>query len=209
MDTVFDGLNGGAWASACAAGETCLRGVCTGGVVCASGADCDDGDPATADVCLDGFCVYEPSCVPSVEVCDGVDNDCDGLVDDGVHCDPPCASDADCDDGLFCTTESCVAGACVVLPDVPCDDGDPATVDTCDEATDTCTHGSCVPSVELCNGLDDDCDGMVDEEGCGCAAGETLCGSVCVDLLFDELNCGACGSACPTGQTCLRGVCSA
>ncbi|MBI5489362.1 MAG: hypothetical protein HY905_18665 [Deltaproteobacteria bacterium] len=152
VDLLFDDANCGACAMACAAGETCLRGVCTAGA--------------------------------------------------------GCASDADCDDGLFCTTESCVGGACVVLPDVPCDDGDPATVDVCDEAADVCTHGGCSPAAEVCNGIDDDCDGVVDE-GCSCGSGETDCGGVCVDLLFDELNCGACGSACAAGQTCLRGICTA
>jgi hypothetical protein len=209
VDAQFDEVNCGGCGMLCALGETCLGGVCTGGVACASAADCDDGDPATSDVCLDGTCAHEPACVPSIEICNGVDDDCDGLVDDGVHCDPPCVSDADCDDGRFCTTESCVSGACVVLPDIPCDDGDPATFDVCDEATDTCTHGSCVPVPEVCNGLDDDCDGVVDEEGCTCAPGETLCGAVCVDTGFDESNCGACGVACPAGQTCELGVCTA
>lgn len=33
------------------------------------------------------------------------------------------------------------------------------------------------------------------------------CDSECVDLQYDELNCGACGNACAVGETCSAGVC--
>jgi hypothetical protein len=183
VDVLFDALNCGACDLACAAGQTCERGICIAGVPCTTDRDCDDGDPATVDWCVAGACTHDATCVPTVEICNGLDDDCDGVVDNGVHCDPTCTSDADCDDGDPATTDLCVAGYC--------------------------THGTtCVPAVEICNGIDDDCDGVVDE-GCPCPAGETMCGGACVDLLFDDLNCGACGAACAAGQTCLRGVCTA
>jgi hypothetical protein len=47
---------------------------------------------------------------------------------------------------------------------------------------------------EACNGLDDDCDGMVDED---------------FDLATDPAHCGACGSACSAGMRCADGVCTA
>jgi len=41
--------------------------------------------------------------------------------------------------------------------------------------------------------------------GCGeeerCPSGLADCGGVCVDLLGDEANCGACGRVCGAGQT--------
>jgi hypothetical protein len=40
-----------------------------------------------------------------------------------------------------------------------------------------------------------------------CSAGQTDCGSGCVDMTSDTANCGACGFACSTGQTCANGVC--
>ena len=33
------------------------------------------------------------------------------------------------------------------------------------------------------------------------------CGTTCADLMIDPKNCGACGTACPTGDACSAGVC--
>jgi hypothetical protein len=41
----------------------------------------------------------------------------------------------------------------------------------------------------------------------GCSSGQSTCGSECKDLSDDQLNCGACGHACGTGQTCQAGQC--
>jgi hypothetical protein len=41
-----------------------------------------------------------------------------------------------------------------------------------------------------------------------CGAGETLCGTECVDLDSDVSNCGTCGNACAEGEVCSRGTCS-
>ena len=41
----------------------------------------------------------------------------------------------------------------------------------------------------------------------GCGTGQAKCGSECKDLNADQLNCGACGNACGSGQTCQAGQC--
>ena len=45
-------------------------------------------------------------------------------------------------------------------------------------------------------------DGVVSAE---CAKGYTECDGLCVDLLVDGNNCGACGVICPGGRPCHDG----
>lgn len=43
----------------------------------------------------------------------------------------------------------------------------------------------------------------------GCDAGLTACNGACVDLQTDPQHCGACNTACATGDTCSGGTCQA
>jgi subtilisin-like proprotein convertase family protein len=56
-----------------------------------------------------------------------------------------------CDDGLFCTNDSCTpaTGACNHAVN-PCGDGDSCTLDFCNEDTNTCNHVA-PPPLRLCN----------------------------------------------------------
>jgi hypothetical protein len=40
-----------------------------------------------------------------------------------------------------------------------------------------------------------------------CTGGQSKCGSACKDLTSDQQNCGACGNACGSGETCQGGQC--
>lgn len=40
-----------------------------------------------------------------------------------------------------------------------------------------------------------------------CGAPSTLCSGTCVDTKNDNANCGACGTACKTGEVCSQGAC--
>ena len=235
------------------------------------GQSCDSGSPGT---CAQGKYQCQAgalACVgpaPGMELCDGLDNDCDGTADDDIPgAGGMCATNAlgVCAAGVVgCQL---VGGSYVVdcYPIVPaspevCDDldndcdgktdeddpGGGAACDTgllgaCQAGILHCVDGSvqCVPnkafSPEVCNDLDDDCDGDIDEGNpggdlycftgldgvCGdgltsCTAGTIVCNQtemaspeVCDDLdndcngLVDEGNPGG-GAACSTG---LLGVC--
>jgi hypothetical protein len=41
-----------------------------------------------------------------------------------------------------------------------------------------------------------------------CLTGSTYCEGTCVYTMSDQLNCGACGKACPSDQTCNAGTCT-
>ncbi len=184
----------------CPAGQLCdaATGQCVGG--CASDADC-----AIGELCVDGLCVApcdrdadgdgylaidcggtdcddaDPTVHPGApEDCNGLDDDCDGQVDEG--CSVNCSTNADCAAGQVCLAGRCVA-ACA--SDADCAAGQVCVDGLCEDV--------CLPGMEICNGMDDDCDGLVDED---------------FDLLSDPSNCGACGQACAAGEACLNGACT-
>jgi hypothetical protein len=63
---------------------------------------------------------------------EGVEQDADAT--DGAERDgTTCTADADCDDGLFCTVDTCGGTGVCDHAALGCDDGIPCTTDSCDE----------------------------------------------------------------------------
>jgi len=106
--------------------------------------------------------------------------------------------------GVACgVEETCSADGCrpreVTEDELPVWDG-PMRLDlgTPDMGLADMMPDGCVPTEELCNGTDDDCDGDVDET---------------IDLDSDMRNCGECGNACPAdpprgSSMCVSGECT-
>ena len=216
----YDGPAGTAGVGTCTAGtQTCNAqgtgyGACTGDVTPAN-ETCGDGLDTDCDGAADEGCVCAPGTVascysgpagtegvgtcaagtqacsadgtsygactgdvtPATDVCgDGLDTDCDGVADEGCVCAP--GTTASCYSGPAGTegvgtcaagTQTCSAdgtsyGACAgdVTPAVEtCGDG---LDNDCDGVVDDGCTPVCVPGPEVCgNGIDDDCDGAVDE----------------------------------------------
>jgi hypothetical protein len=106
----------------------------------------NDGSSTPAD-CDDTDATVHPG---ATELCDGVDQDCDGVIDDGASGTNVFYADAD-GDGYgdpAASVTSCLAPSGTVTDGTDCDDGDAAVNPA---------------ATEVCNGVDDDCAGGVDD----------------------------------------------
>jgi hypothetical protein len=121
-----------------------------------------------------------PTCVrtvPATEVCDGKDNDCDGEVDNGSPevCDN---QDNDCDGVVDNGAKNECGGPCSAIvaghrPGAPCTNGFSGACETAgfyecvERAYTACNAPLGNNKPETCDGLDNNCDTLVDNVGFG------------------------------------------
>ncbi|MEI8254063.1 MAG: MopE-related protein, partial [Deltaproteobacteria bacterium] len=152
--------------------------LCSDGIDnnCDGRIDCADAGCAATPRCAGGCTLVQP------EVCDGRDNNCNGLVDEG-GITRPCGS----------TLGVCTAGTQTCQPQTLPGTGVPV-------------WGACTGttgSAEVCDGLDNNCNGVADEglsRACGSSVGACRAG---VQLCVGGTYSGACiGSVGPSAEVC-------
>jgi hypothetical protein len=163
---------------------------------CEAGAGCGSG----LDCNDAGACEPAPLC-STVKTCLG-NSDCGGgpcfSMGGASACTSECFTNCDCPYGSTCKPLFNVLGGnfCMTTTPIP---------------------------FEICNGKDDNCNGIIDDEpavdqwcagtqgpGYVCQNGACvcphMCGGQCADLT-SVANCGSCGNTCATGQFCVGGSC--
>jgi hypothetical protein len=181
------------------------------------GGSCDDHVDCTIDSCIDDKCQHR------------VDNDFCAAgsscsVTAGCQQGKTCSSNADCADMDGCTTSArCNTMLARCEYNVLDRDGDGYPPASCGGTDCDDDNGLISPSApETCDGVDDDCNGQIDDglnlpqgEVCTmgslrCAEGYTRCAGACVDTKTDPTSCGGCGLQfnCGSGGVCTGGVCS-
>jgi hypothetical protein len=143
-----------------------------------------------------------------------------------------CGNKNCCENGQGCVNGSC--SECVPGATEDCYTGPDGTVGVgvCASGTRTCRNdgtwesceGEVTPSNDVCDGLDNDCDGVTDmPDSCGgdkiCRQGNCVCpddrpdecNNQCVDTETDSAHCGICGEECSAANAtteCIDGNCT-
>jgi hypothetical protein len=184
--TSLDPSNCGSCGTACASGDPCVSGTCgtANGTSCTSNSSCQSGF-CSSGVCAVNPCIGQPA----------------GTTCGSTSCSGKSCTVFQCDGSGVCqqSTTSCAGGglevcgtACVDTSKDVNNCGACGTVCSSNHDTPSCVSGAC--SVASCAAGYANCNGSA-ADGCE------------VNTQSDANNCGGCGIACTTGQTCNSGAC--
>ena len=179
----------------CDDGDPCTEGTCAAGA-CMSGPpmSCDDGSACTVDTCVAGT-----GCSHVYVACDDGDPCTLDTCSTITGCvSLPLPEGATCGPTVGCVALECHSGACGAVPR-SCDDDDPCTVDSCEEAKG-CVYVEDPEATDCCK-ADSACDdgNPCTDESCDSTGGcvYTAAPGPCTD-----------GSACTVGDACADGECA-
>ncbi|HUB09492.1 MAG TPA: hypothetical protein VMB50_20985, partial [Myxococcales bacterium] len=210
VDFNGDAQNCGGCGAACPVGASCFGGFCFsqdgGFAACTPPAV---GCPA-GTLCGDGLC-EAASCGSGVDFCFlGVDSFAGACC--GGSCVDLTIDPANCGScGTTCASGVCVAPGYSNAPSLglclpPVSSGSCGSAGGCpQDGSENCVDDVCLEND--CASLESYLCATPSGRAGACCLDETV-GVFCADLANDPANCGGCGNTCPSGQSCVDGVCS-
>jgi cysteine-rich repeat protein len=180
--------------------NACKNAICGDGILNTAPGSTEQCDPPNGGTC-DATCrIAQQQCTPPLVNCTGACVDTNTSVNNCGMCGHVCGSNQTCASGQCTGQTQCTpplvncTGACVDTS---------TSVNNCGmcgqicgaspNATAGCSNSHC--QIAVCNSGFADCNGNV-ADGCE------------VNVTSDVKNCGACGNACSSNQTCASGQCT-